>query len=125
MFKQDYIMRLIHEMVRLVLKIVFHIDVTEPSMELLETKEDQAILEHLLKLADSGKICEAEDQLSELSESGDMAHLKIGLLFYSHINDMNDEYLESHNFSREEVKEGLETLLKKYNIYNLLELFLN
>lgn len=45
MFEQDYVMRLIKEMVRAILKLLFNIDTESPTIELLENKEEKETLE--------------------------------------------------------------------------------
>lgn len=44
MFEQDYVMRLIKEMVRAILKLLFNIDTDSPSAELLEDAKEQQTL---------------------------------------------------------------------------------
>ncbi len=39
MFEQDYIIRLIKEMMRAILKLLFHMDTDNPNKDLLEEKE--------------------------------------------------------------------------------------
>ena len=63
MFEQDYVMRLIKEMVRAILKLLFNIDTESPTVELLENKEEQETLENLLDMVDVGEINEAENRL--------------------------------------------------------------
>ena len=41
MYEQDYIMRLIKEMVRAILKLLFNIDTESPSSELLKDAEEK------------------------------------------------------------------------------------
>ena len=41
MFEQDYVMRLIKEMVRAILKLLFNIDTESPTVDLLENKEEK------------------------------------------------------------------------------------
>jgi hypothetical protein len=41
-FEQDYVMRLIKEMVRAILKLLFNIDTDSPTTELLEDSEEKA-----------------------------------------------------------------------------------
>ncbi len=50
MFEQDYVMRLIKEMVRTILKLLFNIDTESPSAELLQDAEEQQALEALLDI---------------------------------------------------------------------------
>lgn len=62
-FEQDYVIRLIKEMVRAILKLLFNVDAESPTVELLENKEEKEILENLLDMVDTGKINEAENRL--------------------------------------------------------------
>lgn len=54
-FEQDYVIRLIKEMVRAILKLLFNVDTESPTVELLENKEEKEILENLLDMVDTGK----------------------------------------------------------------------
>ena len=110
MFEQDYVMRLIKEMVRAILKLLFNIDTESPTVELLENKEEQETLENLLDMVDAGEINEAENRLYDLTSNTDMNSLKIALLFYSYLNDKTDDFLEVNDFSRDEIKLGLENV---------------
>ena len=60
MFEQDYIMRLVKEMIRMLLKLLFNIDTESPSTDLMESVEQRAFLNELLDMIDKGKINEAE-----------------------------------------------------------------
>ena len=66
MFEQDYIMRLIKEMVRTLLKLLFHIDTDSQTEELLKEREEKETLNALLELVDGGEINEAENRLYDL-----------------------------------------------------------
>ncbi len=124
MFEQDYIMRLIKEMVRTLLKMLFHIDTESPIEEMLEDREEKYVLERLLKLVDKGKINEAENQLIEMLNN-DMQKLKMALLFYAYLNEKTDDFLLEHDFSREEIKSGIEDAAARYGIANVSEIFLD
>ncbi len=115
MFEKDYIMRLIKEMVRAIFKLLFNIDTESPTVELVENKEEQELLETLLDMVDDGKINEAENRLYDLTITADMNSLKVALLFYSYLNDKTDDFLEANDFSRAEVKLGIPQ--KVYHIY--------
>ena len=104
MFEQDYVMKLIKEMVRAILKLLFNIDTESPTVELLENKEEQETLENLLDMVDAGEINEAENRLYDLTSNTDVNSLEIALLFYSYLNDKTDDFLEVNNFSRDEKK---------------------
>lgn len=125
MFEQDYIMRLIKELIRMALKMLFGIDTQSPTAELIEEKEQKETLDRLLDLVDGGNIDQAENELYELLSPGNMMHLEIALLFYSYLNDKEDDFLVKHDFSREEIKTGLSAVLSQYGLNNLGEMFLS
>ncbi len=125
MYEQDYIMWLIKEMVRALLKLLFNIDAQSPSVELLEDAEEKQALENLLDMIDEGKINEAENSLYDSVENMDKSGLEMALLFYSYLNDKSDAFLEEHDFNRIEVKQGLESITSRYGISGFSELFLN
>ena len=124
MFEQDYVMRLIKEMVRAILKLLFNIDTESPTVELLENKEEQETLENLLDMVDAGKINEAENRLYDLTSNTDVNSLEIALLFYSYLNDKTDDFLEVNNFSRDEIKLGLENVADSFGLSRIAKMFL-
>lgn len=124
MFEQDYIMRLIRELIRALIKLIFNVDTETPSEELMKQVEDRAALDALMKLLDAGKINEAENMVYELTEERDQEALKAALLFYARLNEQSDEFLESHDFSRQEVKDGLKVLVSRYGLGSMAEMFL-
>lgn len=124
MFEQDYVMRLIKEMVRAILKLLFNIDTESPSKELLQDSEEEQTLDELLDMVDDGFINEAENRVYEITEEGKKTDLEIALLFYSYLNDKSDKFLEEHNYSRDEIKAGLKDLTSRYGIDDFAEIFL-
>lgn len=124
MFEQDYVMRLIKEMVRAILKLLFNIDTESPTVELLENKEEMETLENLLDMIDDGKINEAENRLYDLTSDTDVNSLEIALLFYSYLNDKTDDFLEANDFSRDEIKLGLENVADNFGLSSIAKMFL-
>lgn len=124
MFEQDYIMRYIKEMIRVLLKLVFHIDTDAPVVDLLENKKDKQTLELLLNLVDEGMIDNAENKIYEIIGDGNKQNLKIAILFYSYLNDKSDKFLEEHNFNRDEIKLGLQDVMERYGVGDFTEIFL-
>ena len=123
-FEQDYVMRLIKEMVRTILKLLFNINTETPTVELLENKEEKETLENLLDMIDDGRINEAENRLYDLTSDTDVNSLEIALLFYSYLNDKTDDYLEENDFSREEIKLGLENVAGSFGLSSIAKMFL-
>lgn len=124
MFEQDYVMRLIKEMVRAILKLLFNIDTDSPSAELLEDAKEQQTLDELLDMVGNGFINEAENKIYEITEEGKKTDLEMALLFYSYLNDKSDEFLEAHNYSRDEIKAGLKDITVGYGVDGFAEMFL-
>ena len=125
MFEQDYIMRLIKEMIRTILKLLFNIDMETSTTELLKNEEERATLETLLNMVDDGDINEAENKIFEIVEAGKRESLELVLLFYSYLNDKSDEFLAENNFSRKEIQDDLKCILSKYGLDGVAETFLN
>ena len=125
MVEQDYIMRLIKELIRALLKVIFHTDLDMPSVEMLKDAQRRCALEELLNLMDNGEINEAENSLSEFLEDGGGEELALALLFYSHLNEKSNDFLEAHDFSREEIKAGLEDALQSQGLSEMAEAFLS
>lgn len=123
MFEQDYIMRQLKEMIRAIFKMLFGTDVKSTTVELLESQEDKELLESLFEMADDGNISEAENRLCNLMDNNSSS-LKTALLFYSYLNDKTDEFLDANNFSREEIKSGINQLMDRYDLSELARLIL-
>ena len=99
MFAQDYIMRLVHEIARVLAKILFNID-SETVSEKLESRiEETDILEQLLDMVDSGQINEAENKLYDLLNTGVPNCIETAILFYSYLNEKSDEFLKENDYS--------------------------
>lgn len=123
MLQDDYILRQIREMVHAVMKMLFQVNATELTPEVIEDKTARQTLIDLTDLVESGNIDEAENQLYEMTCDGDRQNLEIGLLFYYHLNSKDDEFLEANNFSREEIMTGIQDLADRYNLSGIAEAF--
>ena len=67
-----------------------------------EMTDDEAVV----KMVDAN-ICEAENELFDILESGSDTAYQTALMFYDHLNDFIDSFLEEHDFSREEIRQGI------------------
>ena len=121
MFEQDYIMRLVHEIARVLAKILFNID-TETVTEELEARiEETDILEELLDMVDCGQINEAENKLYDLLDARAPNCIEMAILFYSHLNEKTDEFLKENDYSRDEIKAGMEAVAERVGLSGVLE----
>lgn len=124
MFEEDYIMRLIKEMIRAIIKVLFNVDTESPTEELLDSEEDRQTLKLLTDMVDDGQINEAENKIYDMSEEGDKKYLEIAILFYSYLNKKTDNFLEQNDFSRDEIKAGLQDITSKYGLDGFADMFL-
>lgn len=125
MFKQDYIMTQIREMVNFIAKILFNVDVKKLEV-VVESERDGILfqsLRDLKSLVDSGEINEAENNLYQQLNSKNDDGLKLALLFYDYLNSLSEEYLEKHDFTRKEIQEGIKEVLSIYGQAKYLEVF--
>ena len=118
-YEQDYIMRLIKQVIRALIGILLNKQTTlhyELPSNRMQTNGDD-MLQKIIPLADKGSICEAENILIGEMDSGAESVIYTGLLFYEHINDYDDEFLENHNFSRDEIRQGVLEISKLMGSY--------
>ncbi len=123
MFEQDYIMRQIHQVIEILMKVIFNIDNRYLSINLINDTETRETADDMLKNADIGNINEAENKLSEMIEIRTMDGLLAGLIFYSYLNNKDDDYFERNNFSRDEVENGIKHLLSEYGLETMVDIF--
>ena len=116
-------MRLVHEIARVLAKILFSIN-SETVSEVLESRiEETDVLEQLLDMVDNGQINEAENRLYDLLNRSAPNCIETAILFYLYLNDKSDEFLKENDYSREEVKEGIEDIAERVGLSGLINTF--
>lgn len=117
MFEQDYVMRMIKDLVKFLAKILFNRDTIAYELSDNEkyTQSDD-LHKELLSLIMIGKLNEAENLLFERFDPKDKRYLELALDFYQRLNNLDDEFLEKNNFPREEIEEGLREIAKQFGI---------
>ena len=124
MFERDYIMRLIHEIVRALLKLLFNIDANQEEEQIITTQADRMRYDELLDLIDKGEINEAENRLLDELDPEEVKDYKTALLFYSYLNEKDVDFLEEHQFSKGEIIYGLKYVSSIYGYGSLAEVLL-
>lgn len=124
MYEQDYIMRIIKEMIRTILKLLFNIDMESPDENLLQDVECKEKLDKLRQMLENGDINGAESMLYTWIDKTRADGLMTGILFYYYLNEKSDAFLGEHGFSRDEVKQGLSDWVSGYGIDELVDEFL-
>lgn len=104
---KDYVMRIIHEIIRTMVKLLLNIDMDDGKQELPADSKAADEYGRLLSMIGNGEINEAENRLYEFLDEGNMDHLELALRFYDKLNELDDEALKRAGFSRDEIKEGL------------------
>ena len=89
-------------------------------MNQLEEKDNLSdtdiLYSKLGKLVSEGKINEAENLLFDEIDKSNIEYLRVGIDFYTNLNRLEDKVLEAHNYSREEIEQGLHDLSSEYGI---------
>ena len=119
---EDYLLRSIQDISRLISTLLLGKDRVD--FEELEDVEEESrkLYEQLILMADEGDINGAENLLSEEMKEGDKTYLELGLSFYLYLNDFDDDFLDDHDYSREEVLDGIRLLGEDWGITGIGEL---
>lgn len=75
---------------------------------------DEDILERQLKkLVENGEICKAENLLfASLEENPTPQKIIVGLNFYAALDKLDKNFLKEHNFTEEEISDGIKEIKK-------------
>lgn len=119
---KDYVMRIVHEWIRTLIKLIFNkdIDKEEDAQIPLEVMEQFRKLQAMI---DDGEINEAENILLDGLREDDSTYFEMSLLFYEKLSGKTDEFLAEHDYSRQEVVDGLKYVVNYYGYGSLLEAF--
>ena len=122
--EKDYYMRVVHELVRTLIRLVFRKDIDKDEEKTVPLE----VLEQYKKLTamiDDGQINEAENLLLDGMEVDSRAYFELALLFYEKLNAKTDEFLEEHDYSREEVLDGIKYVVDFYGYGSLMDAFVD
>lgn len=124
MVEEDYILRLVQELVRSLLKLAFGIDTDMPASELLESEEDRKHFNKLVEMVEQGNITDAEAEVFEATEDLSNEGLLLSLIFYHYLNEKSDRFLEDNDYDRVDLKESLREIVTKYGYESMAMMFL-
>lgn len=79
----------------------------------------------LISMIDGGQINEAENLLLDGLEPDSRAYFELALMFYEKLNGKTDEFLEEHDYSREEVTDGIKYVADFYGYGSLMDAFVD
>ena len=93
---KDYIMRIVHEWIRTLIKLIFNKDIDKDDKEPVSL-EMIGQYKKLLSMIDDGEINEAENILIDGLKEGDRDYFEMALLFYEKLSSKTDEFLAEHD----------------------------
>lgn len=144
-YENDFIMRQIRDMVRMLAKVLFgkntatyeyHAEFQhENSLDNNEGEDKQMagvqkiakdlaadrLYFRLVCMVDAGQINEAENLLSDELDRAEDEYFEAALGFYDYLNTLPDEFLEEHDYSREEIRDGALGLAERKGLGELGE----
>lgn len=113
---EDYLLRSIQDISRLIATLLLG----KESVDFEENEEADGEIKNLYKqlvaLAEEGNINEAENLLSEEMREEDKIYLELALSFYLYLNQFDDDFLDDHDYSREEILDGVRMLGEEWGI---------
>lgn len=116
-YEQDYVMRMIKDMVRALALVIFgKKDIRYEIPEEHDRTEADNLYMRILQLADRGEINQAENMLLTDIPEGTPDYHVMKADFYQHISQYSDEFLAEHDYTREEILEGLENIAEDYGL---------
>ena len=112
--EKDYIMRIIKEMARVLFSLMLGKKYVAVEMERNNGYEVSGRkLNELLGMIDRGEINRAENLLLESIDYSDKQSVAAAALFYQYLSEKEEGFLTEHDFSKEEVLDGMNRLLQK------------
>lgn len=112
--EKDYIMRIIKEMVRVLFSLM--LGKQYKSVELSEENKYEVsgkALEEFEKMVDTGLINEAENILLESIDHTKKEEVLAAILFYQYVSEKDNDFLATHNYSKEEALDGIKRLAQQ------------
>ena len=121
--EKDYIMRMIKEMVRVLFSLAFGKKYVSVELE-AENKYEVSgkNLRDFLDMIDLGQINEAENILLDGIDYTNKEEVVSAALFYQHLSEKDNKFLERNNYTKEEVLSGFRQLLAQSGYDELLYL---
>lgn len=128
MYEQDFIMREINLMVRMIAKLVFRKDYKQDSalwLEVFGTLRDRnGEPDDLIRLINEKRLKEVEAVLNMRIQQRNLDDLQVGLAFYEYVSNLSPEELEQSDYKPEDAAAGLKHLLQIYGLEQMGDLFL-
>lgn len=121
--EKDYIMRIIKEMARVLFSLMLGKKYVAVEMERNNGYEVSGRkLNELLDMIDRGEINKAENLLLENLDYSDKGSVSAAALFYQYLSEKDEDFLIEHDFSKEEILDGMNRLLHKSGYGDVIDI---
>ncbi|WP_044916196.1 DUF6483 family protein [Butyrivibrio sp. WCE2006] len=121
--EKDYIMRIIKEMVRVLFSLMLGKKYVAVEMERDNGYEVSGRkLAELLEMIDRGEINKAENLLLESLDYSDKKSIAAAAMFYQYLSEKGEEFLIEHDFSWEEVLDGISRLIRQAGYADVIDI---
>jgi hypothetical protein len=121
--EKDYIMRIIKEMVRVLFSLMLGKKYVAVEMERDNGYEVFGRkLAELLEMIDRGEINKAENLLLESLDYSDKNSIAAAAMFYQYLSEKEEKFLIEHDFSREEVLDGISRLMRQAGYADVIDI---
>lgn len=112
--EKDYLMRIIKETVRILFSLMFGKQYVSVEQEIRNKCEVAGKnLDGLYAMIDQGDINEAENLLLTGMDYSNKYDVAAAALFYQYLGEKEDDFLSRHNYSKEEVLDGMKQLARR------------
>ena len=115
---KDYIMRLTHEIARMLIRLIFGRDIDKED-ELPVSVERLRQFKKLTAMIDDRQINEAENQLLDELDPDSQSYVERSLRFYEKLGCKIEEVREEHGFTHDEVVDGMKYIVDSYGYGDL------
>lgn len=119
--KQNFVLSRIQNQGKFLGKLILGKDEINYQLPMYEEMDNEIdkLYRRILALSEQGYVNEAENELLEELEDGDFRMFEMALSFYLHLAELGADFLEEHNYSMEEVAEGMESLAEDFGVKGL------
>ena len=124
--EKDYIMRMIKQMVRALFSVILG-----KEFQMVELPDENKCevsgtpLDEYLEMIDKGQINEAENHVLENVDYSSKEDIEALLRFYEYLSRKEDDFLEEHDYSVEEVLDGLKQVADRTGFGSMVSLFID
>ena len=122
MYQEDYIIRQIRQLSRMIAKYVFGAEIESGTELLPQNPEKQEKAGELLRKIDGGRIREVEAELDRLTAGRTLDDLLTGMAFYARIGEKSESFLDDHAYNDVDLKLGLRKFSERFGSKHLAEL---